>query len=130
MFTPSAIRHYLSLIVLSLLMIILIILVNRLQPSLYNPASAVALAGGFTLIAFISLLIFFNGLVSQNERSVLLTLIALGIKLLLSLILALLYLVVFKNDQTGSVILFFVLYLAFTFYVIRTFICVLKRTSV
>ncbi|MDX9771868.1 MAG: hypothetical protein RBT02_00415 [Bacteroidales bacterium] len=127
MFTPGAIRHYLRLLVLSLLMIILIILVNRFQPSLYNPASAVALAGGFSLTAFISLLIFFNGFASRNERGVLLTLIALGIKLLISLILALLYLVVFKNDQTGSVILFFVLYLAFTFYVIRTFICVLKR---
>jgi len=130
MFTPSAIRHYFLLLVLSMLLIILILLLNRFLPSLYDPLSAVALAGGFTLATFVSLLFFFNGFTSDTSKSVFLTLLALGIKLLLSLILALLFLVVFKNDQIGSVILFFILYLAFTFYVIHTFISVLKKKSV
>jgi len=113
-----------------MLLIILILLLNRFLPSLYDPLSAVALAGGFTLATFVSLLFFFNGFTSDTSKSVFLTLLALGIKLLLSLILALLFLVVFKNDQIGSVILFFILYLAFTFYVIHTFISVLKKKSV
>ncbi len=119
-----------SLLILSLVIILLISVLYRFYPSLYNHAYAVALTGGFTLAAFISLLIFFNGFSSEAGRSVFLTLMALGMKLLLSLVLALLFLVVFKNDQIGSVILFFILYLAFTFYVIRTFVSVLKKKTV
>ena len=130
MFTHRAIKHYLLLLVLSLVLIMLIILLNRFQPSLYNPGSAVALTGAFSLATFFSLLVFFNGFNSDTDKSVLLTLTALVIKTLLSLILALLYLVVFKNDQTGSVILFFILYLAFTAYVIYTFASALKNKSV
>lgn len=130
MFTVRAITYYLFLLVMSLVLIILIILLNRFQPSLYNPGSAVVLTGAFSLAAFTSLLAFFNGFNSDTTKSVLFTLIALVIKTLLSLIIALLYLVVFKNDQTGSVILFFVLYLTFTVYVIYTFTRVLKKKSV
>ncbi len=130
MFTPRAIKHYLLLLVMSLVLIMLIILLNRFQPSLYNPGSAVVLTGAFSLAAFASLLAFFNGFNSDTAKSVLFTLIALVIKTLLSLIIALLYLVVFKNDQTGSVILFFILYLTFTVYVIYTFTRVLKKKSV
>ena len=130
MFTHTAIKHYLLLLVLSLVLIMLIIILNRLQPSLYNSGSAVALTGAFTLAAFASILAFFNGFNSDTAKSVLFTLIALVIKTLLSLIIALLYLVVFKNDQTGSVILFFILYLTFTVYVIYTFTRVLKKKSV
>jgi len=57
------------------------------------------------------------------------TLIALGVKMLLSFVLALLFFLVFKNDATGSVILFFILYLAFTVYVVLTFTGVLKKKS-
>ena len=130
MFTHTAIKHYLLLLVLSLVLIMLIIILNRFQPSLYNSGSAVALTGAFTLAAFASILAFFNGFNSDTAKSVLFTLIALVIKTLLSLIIALLYLVVFKNDQTGSVILFFILYLTFTVYVIYTFTRVLKKKSV
>jgi hypothetical protein len=130
MFTPGAIRSYLSLLILSLVIILLVTGLYRFYPSLYSHKDAVALTGGFTLAAFISLLIFFNGFSSEAGRSVFLTLMALGMKLLLSLVLALLFLVVFKNDQTGSVILFFIIYLAFTFYVIHTFVSVLKKKKV
>ena len=129
MFNRRAIRHYLFLLFLSLLLIILIVTLNRFVPSLYNAADAAALAGGVTIAAFVSLLIFFYGFTSDRSKSVFMTLMALGTKLLLSLVLALLFLVVFKNDQPGSVILFFVLYLAFTIYVIQTFIRVLKKSQ-
>jgi len=58
------------------------------------------------------------------------TLIALGVKMLLAFVLALLFLLVFKNDTAGSIILFFILYLAFTVYVVFTFTSVLKKKSV
>ena len=130
MFNPEAIRHYLFLLILSMLIIILVLGLNVLMPDLYNPGSTVMLAGGFSIIAFISLLIFFKGQLSDPEKSVFMTLIALGVKMLLSFVLALLFFLVFKNNRTGSVILFFILYLAFTVFVFLTIFSVLKRKSV
>ncbi len=129
MFNRGATRYYLRLLALSLVSVILIIAIDKLLPSLFDTAAAVLLAAGFTLAAFISLLIFFNGFYADREKSVFLTLIALGVKMLLSFVLALLFLLVFKNDSIGSIILFFVLYLAFTVYVVFTFTSVLKKKS-
>ena len=129
MFNRGATRYYLRLLALSLVSVILIIAIDKLLPSLFDTAAAVLLAAGFTLAAFISLLIFFNGFYADREKSVFLTLIELGVKMLLSFVLALLFLLVFKNDSFGSIILFFVLYLAFTVYVVLTFTSVLKKKS-
>lgn len=129
MFHPRAIRYYIRLSALFLVLVVLIIALGVIRPGMINPLPSVLLASGFALAAFVSLLIFFNGFFSDNEKSVFMTLIALGVKMLLSFVLALLYLLVFKNDSTGSLILFFILYLAFTFYVILTFTGVLKKKS-
>jgi hypothetical protein len=58
------------------------------------------------------------------------TLMALGFKMLFSFVFAMLFFLIFKNRETASVILFFVLYLEFTLYVIFTFLSVLKNKSV
>jgi len=129
MFTPGAIKHYLLLLILSLLAIIIIFILNKIIPASGNPLSSIMLAGGFTITAFISLLIFFNGQRSVPEKSVFMTLISVGVKMLLSFVLALLFFVVFKNNRTGSVILFFILYLAFTVFVFLTIFSVLKKSQ-
>ncbi len=130
MFTPEAIRHYLFLLILFMLIIIVIPGLNIIMPDFFSSVNSVILAGGFAVTAFISLLIFFNGQRSGPEKSVFMTLVALGVKMLLSFVLALLFFVVFKNTQTGSVILFFILYLAFTVFVFLTIFSVLKKKSV
>ena len=129
MFKPGAVRFYYGLLILTMLFIIPETVLGRLHPSFLPASEAVFLTAGFTLAAFISLLIFFNGYYSDRERSVFMTLIALGVKMLFSFVLALLFFLVFKNDTTGSVILFFILYLAFTGYVVLTFAGVLKKKS-
>ena len=129
MFNPGATRYYLRLLALSLIFVILVITLKRLYPSLYDITDALWLTAGFTLAALASLLIFFNGFFSDREKSVFLTLIAMGVKMLLSFVLALLYLLVFKNDAIGAIILFFILYLAFTVFVVFTFTGVLKNKS-
>jgi len=129
MFNPGAIRYYLRLLALSLVFVILVITVGILSPSLFDTTDALFLTAGFALAAFSSLLIFFNGFFSDKEKSVFLTLIALGVKMLLSFVLALLYLLVFKNDAIGAIFLFFILYLAFTVFVVLTFTGVLKKKS-
>jgi len=85
---------------------------------------------GRVVSALASIIVFFRGAGKNPETSVFATLIALGIKLLLSLVLALLFFLVLKNRDTASVILFFILYLAFTVFVILTFLSVLKKMSV
>lgn len=129
MFNPGATRYYIRLLALSLIFVILVITLKRLYPSLYDITDALWLTAGFTLAALASLLIFFNGFFSDREKSVFLTLIAMGVKMLLSFVLALLYLLVFKNDAIGAIILFFILYLAFTVFVVFTFTGVLKKKS-
>lgn len=129
MFTSGAIKHYTSLLILALFSFLMILGVQKINPSVINPGSSLLLAAGFTISAFVSLLIFFNGTGNDSEKSVFMTLIALGVKMLFSFILALLFLAVFKNNNTGSVILFFILYLAFTVFVIRTILSVLKKSQ-
>ncbi|MRS05351.1 hypothetical protein EG832_19385 [bacterium] len=129
MFKPGATRYYLRLLALSLVFVILIIILGKLYPALFDTTDALFLTAGFTLAAFVSLLIFFNGFFSDRDKSVFLTLIAMGVKMLLSFVLALLYLLVFKNDAIGAIFLFFILYLAFTVFVVFTFTGVLKKKS-
>jgi len=127
MFTPGAIRQYIFLLIFAVIVALLILGIHMIRPSVINPGSSVMLAGGFTLTAFISLMIFFRGVWSDPEKSVFMTFMALGVKMLFSFVLALLFLAVFKNNQTGSVILFFILYLAFTVFVLLTIFRFLKK---
>ncbi|OPZ57999.1 MAG: hypothetical protein BWY89_00245 [Bacteroidetes bacterium ADurb.BinA012] len=129
MFKPLAVRFYLGLGAIAIFFIIMEMVVGRLFPSLFNISAAAFLTAGFTLTAFIALLIFFNGYHSDPGRSVFMTLIALGLKMVLCFVLALLFFLVFKNKSTGSVVLFFILYLAITVYVVLTFTGVLKKKS-
>ncbi len=130
MTSPIPARNLLSLLFLSAIIAILILSLKATRPSLLPGRGELMLAGGFALAALTSLLVFFRGAGKSPETSVFATLIALGIKLLLSLVLALLFFLVLKNRDTGSLLLFFILYLAFTVYVILTFLSVLKKRSV
>ena len=129
MLRPLAIRYYLRLLALFLILAATVTATGLLVPPVFDLLPALLLTAGFALAAFASLLIFFNGFVTDSEKSVFMTLIALGVKMLLSFVLALLFFMVFKNDSTGSLVLFFILYLAFTFYVVHTFTGVLKKKS-
>lgn len=129
MFQPLATRYYFRLLALFLIFAAIVTAAGLLVPSLFKLIPALLLTLSFALAAFASLLIFFNGFVADSEKSVFMTLIALGVKMLLSFVLALLFFLVFKNDSTGSLILFFILYLAFTFNVVHTFTSVLKKKS-
>lgn len=130
MTAPVPIKNLLSLLLLTAISLIIVSLVNAIRPSLLPGSGELSLTGGFAMAALASVMVFFRGASGNPERSVFATLIAIGIKLLLSLVLALLFFIVLKNRDTGSLILFFILYLAFTVYVILTFLSVLKKRSV
>ena len=130
MFTTKALRSYFFLFIQSLLIILVILGLSKVRPAIFVWTDAVVLTVCFTVAALISLLIFFDGTSSDARKSVLMTLVAVSVKFLLSLIIALLFFVIFKNRETGSVILFFILYLAFTVFILLTFLNILKKKSV
>ena len=130
MFTTKALRSYFFLFIQSLLIILVILGLSKVRPGIFVWTDAVVLTVCFTVAALISLLIFFDGTSSDARKSVLMTLVAVSVKFLLSLIIALLFFVIFKNRETGSVILFFILYLAFTVFILLTFLNILKKKSV
>ena len=129
MAAPNA-RNYLFLLLLALLTWIVLYLANRAFPALLHPGHSLPLVAGFAVISLLAFVIFFAGIKKDTEGSVFHTLIALGVKMLLSFVFALLFFLVFKNRGTVSVILFFVLYLEFTLFVLFTFLSVLKSKSV
>jgi len=123
-------RNYLFLFLLALLTWIFLHLTGIAFPGLLDPGHSLPLVAGFAVISLSAFIIFFSGIKKDTEGSVFHTLIALGVKMLLSFVFALLFFIVFKNRGTGSVILFFVLYLEFTLFVVFTFLSVLKSKSV
>lgn len=130
MTSPVPVKNLFSLLLLTAIFVVLILSITAARPSLLPGRGELLLTVGFALSALASVIVFFRGAGKNPETSVFATLIALGIKLLLSLVLALLFFLVLKNRDNGSVILFFILYLAFTVFVILTFLSVLKKRSV
>jgi len=129
MITRRALKQYLLLILYSLLIVAIFLSFNSISQYRIPLKDILLLTGGFTIISLSALMIFFFGQHSDPEKNVFSTLIAIGVKMLLSFILALLFFVVFKNRETGSVILFFVLYLAFAVFVFLTFLRIIKQKS-
>ena len=129
MITRRAIKQYLLLILYSLLIIGIFLCINGISPIQVPLKNVLLLTGGFTFISLTALIIFFFGQNTNPEKKIFSTLTATGVKMLLSFILALLFFVVFKNKDTGSVILFFILYLAFTVFVFLSFQRIIKRKS-
>ena len=131
MFTGDALKKYGLLALLSLLDITILFFVTSALASMPPFPDQILLVSGFTLSALSALMIFFRGSSdADREKAVFLTLISLGVKMLFSFVLALLFILVLKNRSTASLLLFFVLYLEFTFFVIFTILSVLKKKSV
>lgn len=129
MISKTAVAHYLYLLIFTASSLLLFLIADMISPGLVPLEKAFPLLSSFALISLTALVIFFLGSVKNPERSVFMTLIALGVKMLLSFVLALLWFLVFKNRETGSVLLFFILYLGFTLFVVLSFLRVLKHKT-
>lgn len=130
MISKTAVTHYLYLLIFTASSLLLFLIADKISPGLVPLDKAVLLLSAFALVSLTALVIFFLGSVKNPERSVFMTLIALGVKMLLSFVLAMLWFLVFKNRETDSVLLFFILYLGFTLFVVLSFLRVLKRKTI
>ena len=128
MISKTAVTHYLYLLIFTASSLLLFLIADKISPGLVPLDKAVLLLSAFALVSLTALVIFFLGSVKNPERSVFMTLIALGVKMLLSFVLAMLWFLVFKNRETDSVLLFFILYLGFTLFLVFTLLNTLKKS--
>ena len=83
----------------------------------------------FTLITLTSLAIFFRGQSREPASQTLHTLFSVSLKFLLELILTLIWLIVLKKTLTALVIMFFLIYLAFSSFLLIVVLITLKNRS-
>ena len=83
----------------------------------------------FTLINLLIIIIFLRGQTKEADSQTIHTLVSVSLKHILELILALLWFVVAKKSTFHSVLMFFVLYLAFTLFSTWAILKTLKSRS-
>jgi len=83
----------------------------------------------FSIINLLSIIIFLRGQNREADRQTMHTLVSVSLKFLLELILAFIWFIVAKKSTLHSVLMFFVLYLAFTLFSIWVILKTLKFRS-
>jgi len=83
----------------------------------------------FSVIVLLSLYVFSRGLKKEPASQTMHLMVAVSIKMLLEMVLALIWFFIAKKTFTSSILLFFVLYLAFSLYSIILMLNTLKTKS-
>ena len=83
----------------------------------------------FSAISAVTLIIFFRGRDRDSDSQTLHTLVAVSLKFLLDMILALVWFFISKNTSLSSVFVFFVIYLTLTLFTLFVILKVLKNRS-
>jgi len=87
------------------------------------------LSSVFTIIIIVCIVIFIKGLSKTPQSSFWYTFVSIGVKLLLEMVLAILWFAVAKKNNIEVVLIFFILYLPFTLFLILTILKTLKKKS-
>jgi hypothetical protein len=94
------------------------------------PLADIAILGAlFSVIAIVTLFVFFRGQTKEPESQTFHSLVSLGLKFLLEIVLALVWFIVAKKTSLQSVLIFFVLYLALTLFSVLIMFKILKNKS-
>jgi hypothetical protein len=83
----------------------------------------------FAAIGLVSLVIFLKGRTKDPAGQTMHMLVAISLKFLLELVLALIWFFVSKKTSAASLLLFFVLYLCFSLYLANLMLNILKHKS-
>ena len=116
------------LILLSLTFLTAGLLAGYLFPSYVNRESLLIMVPVFFFIAALSLAIFFNAGRRDPDQKIVRTFVALSLKTILCLAFALIFFLVLKKKDSGTVILFFIIYLGFTLFVVFSMLNTLKKS--
>jgi hypothetical protein len=83
----------------------------------------------FSIIALITLVIFFKGRTKEADSQTLHILVAVSLKFLLEMIFALIWFIVVKKTSLSSVLMFFVLYLTLTLFSLGVMLITLRNKA-
>ncbi len=125
----KAAGKFINLFIYTLLVFAFMAIVILLVPLQVSISELLLTTFIFSVITSLALLLFLLGTDRSPERQPLYTMGAVGLKLFLFIIYAIVYFVVFKNTGAVYIILFFLLYLAFTIYLLRIVVKTLKIKS-
>jgi hypothetical protein len=122
-------KFTLSLISLNILLLLTAYLLELVLKLNIDTSEIIILSLGFSIIDFITILIFLRGQTREPESQTLHSLVALSLKFLLEMIFALLWFFVAKKKSLPSVLIFFVLYLTLTLFTIWVILKTLKNKA-
>lgn len=122
-------KYILLLLLLNILLICTgYLLVSSVDNNLVFPDIAI-LSSVFSIIALITLVIFLRGQTKEPGSQTLHSLLSVSLKFLLEIVLALVWFIIAKKTSLPSVLIFIVLYLAFTLFSILVILKTLKTKS-
>lgn len=120
-------KYSILLLLLAILAVAAIFVFNSLFGAGFRTRDAAILSFIFSTIVLICLIIFFRGQSKEADSKVMHSLVAVSLKFLAELILVFFWFFIAKKSGTANVILFFVLYLTFTLFLIFVILKTLKN---
>jgi hypothetical protein len=122
-------KYLLLLILLSILLPVTGILLNILSGTILPVKNILALSSVYAVISFVTLAIFLRGQTKPPDSQTLHSLVAVSLKFLLDMILAFSWFYIAKKTSFSCVIIFFVIYLTFTLFLVISILKILKYSS-
>jgi hypothetical protein len=122
-------KYFYLLVILMAVLIGLGLILNSLIGLNITFSALLAITVSFSVISFISLLIFLKGRKKKEKDQAMYTFVAISLKFLMELIMALLWFAVAKKSSMPFILLFFVLYLSFSIFLIVVILNELKNKS-
>lgn len=123
-------KRLLNTIILSLSLLLSGLIINKFLPGTADKSSLEILVISFFMLSVIVLSINFFASRKEADAQSLFNFAAIGVKFVLSAIIALLYFEAFKKSGLNNILLFFILYLTFTVYLMLIIVKSLSNRSV
>ncbi len=122
-------KYVLLLIVFNFLILSIGLLIKSINPINLFIKDIVILSLLFSVISAITLIIFFRGRTREPDSGTMHTLVAVSLKFLLDMILALAWFFISKKTSLATVFIFFVIYLTLTLFTLFVILKVLRNRS-
>ena len=123
-------KRLLNAIILSLSLLLSGLIINRLFPGTADKSSLEILVVSFFILSSVVLSLNFFGSQKEAGSQTLYNFAAVGVKFVLAAVIALLYFEAFKKSGLNNILLFFILYLTFTVYLMIVIVKSLKNRPI
>ena len=125
----TLIKRLLNTTILALILTLIALVLNNLIPGIIEKSSLLILVISFYILSILVISVSYAGSRRSSDAEMLFNFAAIGVKFVLSAVIALLYFEAFKKDGLNNIVLFFVLYLTFTVYLLVSIVKVLNIRS-